>query len=185
MVFVPGRRSLAGLLHTNHSASSSQLEVKRAKPMDITEVSRRAGVPASTLRFYEERGLIASVGRRGLHRQFDPRVLEQLALIALGRAAGFSLGEVARMFSPDGKIHIDRRGLAAKADELNGKIQTLTRLRDALRRASVCPAPSYMECPKFRHYLKAAASGSATLRHNNRINKGQQTEHLLQRTPLP
>ena len=51
--------------------------------MDITEVARRSGVPASTLRFYEEKGLIASIGRRGLHRLFDPGVLERLALIAL------------------------------------------------------------------------------------------------------
>ena len=36
--------------------------------MDITEVAKRSGVPASTLRFYEEKGLIASVGRRGLRR---------------------------------------------------------------------------------------------------------------------
>jgi DNA-binding transcriptional MerR regulator len=33
--------------------------------MDIAEVAKRSGVPASTLRFYEEKGLIASVGRRG------------------------------------------------------------------------------------------------------------------------
>jgi DNA-binding transcriptional MerR regulator len=39
--------------------------------VDITEVTRRSGVPASTLRFYEEKGLIASIGRRGLHRLFD------------------------------------------------------------------------------------------------------------------
>jgi DNA-binding transcriptional MerR regulator len=54
--------------------------------MDITEVSQRSGVPASTLRFYEEKKLIASIGRRGLRRLFDPGVLERLALIALGRA---------------------------------------------------------------------------------------------------
>ena len=52
--------------------------------MDISEVARRAGVPASTLRFYEERGLITSTGRRGLHRVFEPDILERLALIALG-----------------------------------------------------------------------------------------------------
>ncbi|TIU20338.1 MAG: MerR family DNA-binding transcriptional regulator, partial [Mesorhizobium sp.] len=34
------------------------------KDMDIAEVSRRTGVPASTLRYYEEKGLIASIGRR-------------------------------------------------------------------------------------------------------------------------
>jgi DNA-binding transcriptional MerR regulator len=40
--------------------------------MDITEVARRSGLPSSTLRFYEEKGLIRSIGRRGLHRLFDP-----------------------------------------------------------------------------------------------------------------
>src|SRR5690606_12774455 len=58
---------------------------------DIAEVSRQSGVPASTLRFYEEKGLIASVGRKGLRRQFEASVYDRLALIALGRAAGFSL----------------------------------------------------------------------------------------------
>jgi DNA-binding transcriptional MerR regulator len=44
--------------------------------LDINEVSKKVGVPASTLRFYEEKGLITSVGRRGLRRLFDPDVLE-------------------------------------------------------------------------------------------------------------
>lgn len=54
-------------------------------------MAKRAGVAASTLRFYEEKGLFASVGRQGLRRRFDPGVLEQLTLIALGQVAGFSL----------------------------------------------------------------------------------------------
>ena len=83
--------------------------------MDIAEVARRSGVTASTLRFYEEKKLIASVGRSGLRRTFDPRVLERLALIALGRSAGFSLDEIARMFAADGRPKIDRGALAAKA----------------------------------------------------------------------
>ncbi|HKE47409.1 MAG TPA: helix-turn-helix domain-containing protein [Rhodanobacteraceae bacterium] len=126
--------------------------------LDIGEVSRRAGVPASTLRFYEEIGLITSIGRRGLRRQFDARVLERLAMIALGRTAGFSLEEIARMLASGGRPRIDKRLLAAKADELDRKIRTLTAMRDGLRHAAVCPAPSHMECPTFRRYLKAATS---------------------------
>ena len=67
--------------------------------MDIAEVAKHAGVPASTLRFYEDKGLIASIGRQGLRRLFNADVLERLALIALGRAAGFSLDEIARMLT--------------------------------------------------------------------------------------
>jgi len=128
--------------------------------MDINEVARASGVPASTLRYYEEKGLIASVGRRGLRRTFEPRVVERLALIALGRAAGFSLEEIARIFAPDGRPRIDRRMLAGKADELDRTIRQLSAMRDGLRHAAACPAPSHMECPTFRRLMSAAASGA-------------------------
>jgi len=127
---------------------------------DISEVASRSGVPASTLRYYEEKGLIASTGRRGLKRTFDPQVTERLALIALGRAAGFSLDEIAAMFGPDGQPDIDRAALAAKADALDVRIRELTVMRDGLRHAAACTAPSHMECPTFRRIVKAAASGA-------------------------
>lgn len=127
--------------------------------LDIAEVARRAGVPASTLRFYEEKGLIAPIGRRGLRRQYDPGVLERLALIALGRTAGFSLDEIAGMYAPDGQPDIDRKSLAAKADELDARIRELGVLRDSLRHTAACPAPSHMECATFRRILRSAASG--------------------------
>ena len=130
------------------------------KGLDIAEVAQRSGVPASTLRFYEEKGLIASIGRRGLRRVFDPAVLERLALIALGQAAGFSLDEVARMFAPDGRPRIDRQLLAAKAEELDQTIRKLSAVREGLRHAASCPARSHMECPTFRRMLRTAAASS-------------------------
>lgn len=128
--------------------------------MDIAEVARRSGVPASTLRYYEEKGLIRSIGRSGLRRVFDAGVLERLALIALGQAAGFSLDEIARMFAAGGKPRIDRQMLSAKAEELDGTIRKLTAMRDGLRHAAACRAPTHMECPKFRRLLRAAAAGA-------------------------
>ena len=129
--------------------------------MDIAEVAKRSGVPASALRFYEAKGLIASVGRRGLRRVFATGVLERLALIALGRSAGFSLDEIARMLASDGRPQIDRRALVAKADELDRTIRKLCAMRDGLRHAAVCPASSHMECPTFRRLLRSAATRSA------------------------
>ncbi len=130
------------------------------RDLDIAEVARRSGVPASALRFYEEKGLIRAVGRRGLRRLFDPDVLEKLALISVGRAAGFSLAEIARMFGPDGRPRIDKKLLGAKADELDATIRTLATMRDGLRHAASCRAPSHMECPTFRRILRAAAAGA-------------------------
>ncbi|MFD5157891.1 helix-turn-helix domain-containing protein [Streptomyces hawaiiensis] len=131
--------------------------------LDIAEVAHRAGVPASTLRFYEEKGLITSTGRRGLRRQYDPGVLERLALILLGRTAGFSLDEIAHMLASDGQPRIDRRALSDKADELDRRIRELGVLRDSLRHAAACPAPSHLECPTFRRLIDAAASGGVAV----------------------
>ncbi|WP_035573213.1 helix-turn-helix domain-containing protein [Halomonas halocynthiae] len=128
--------------------------------MDISEVAKRSGVPASTLRFYEEKGLIRSVGRQGLRRVFNGNILDRLALIALGRSAGFSLDEIARMLGSNGKPDIDRKLLISKADELDETINNLRSIRDGLRHAAVCSAPSHMECPKFRRLLGLAASGA-------------------------
>lgn len=126
--------------------------------MDISEVAQRTGIAASTLRFYEEKGLIASIGRHGLRRLFASAVLERLALIALGRSAGFSLDEMARMFAPSGRLELDRQMLREKAATLDDTIRKLTAMRDGLRHAAACQAPSHMECPTFRRLLGIVAA---------------------------
>jgi hypothetical protein len=93
------------------------------------------------------------------HDAFGANVLERLALIALGRTAGFSLDEIAHMLGADGRPRIDRQLLSEKAEELDGSIRKLIAMRDGLRHAAVCSAPSHMECPTFRRLLGLAASG--------------------------
>jgi len=124
--------------------------------LDIAEVAKRSGMAASRLRFYEEKGLIASVGRRGLKRLFEAGVLDRLSLIALGQTAGFSLDEIGDMLDAEGRLRLDRALCSTKADALDGTIKRLSALRDGLRHAAACPAPSHMECPTFRRLLKAA-----------------------------
>ncbi|MEM8878704.1 MAG: helix-turn-helix domain-containing protein [Pseudomonadota bacterium] len=132
------------------------------KLLDIGEVSDRSGVPPSALRYYEDVGLIASVGRHGLRRQFDPQVLAQLALIAMGREAGFSLREIGEVFGRDGRASLSRPDLQKKADELDAQIRKLGRLSRLLRHVAECPAPSHFECPKFQKLMRLA------LRNNGR-----------------
>lgn len=127
--------------------------------MDIAEVARRSGIPASALRYYEEKGLIASTGREGLRRTFAATIFDQLSLIALGRAAGFSLDEIRGMFGPDGRSNIDRPALVAKADQIDATIRRLQALSNGLRHAAVCPARNHAECPTFKRLLRAAGEG--------------------------
>jgi MerR family redox-sensitive transcriptional activator SoxR len=126
--------------------------------IDISELSKRSGVRASALRFYEDKGLIASTGRRGLKRLFATDTTERLSLIALGRASGFSLDEIAAMLanSSKGGPDIDRDRLRAKADDLDRRIEQLARMRDGLRHAADCKVPVLTDCPHFLRIVKAA-----------------------------
>jgi DNA-binding transcriptional MerR regulator len=114
--------------------------------MDIAEVARRTGIAASALRYYERRGLIASVGPAGTRRRFAPGVLDQLALIALGQAAGLSLDEIQSMLSPHGGR--------------DKQVRQLRAMSRGLRHAAACRAPSHAQCPTFQKLLKAAAAGA-------------------------
>ena len=128
------------------------------KYLDIAQVAKASGLAASALRFYEEKGLIASVGRRGLRRLYEQTVMERLALIALGRAGGFSLREIGEMLPVKTRsATLPRERLASKASELGGRIRRLTAVRDGLLHAAVCKAPSHWECPRFRRLMRVAA----------------------------
>ncbi len=138
--------------------------------MDIAEVAKASGLPASTLRFYEEKGLIQSNGRNGLRRLFSANVIERLALLSLGRSAGFSLDELGEMFTPEGP-EINRALLLAKADELDRKIKELVSMRDGLRHAAACRAPNHFECPKFLRLLRVA--GKNRFRQPNKLKENK------------
>jgi len=103
-----------------------------------------------------------------LRRQYDEAVLERLALIALGREAGFSLDDILAMVGAEGRPAIDRAKLDGKADELDRTIRRLGAVRDALRHAAVCPAANHLECPSFQKLLRIAAH-----RHPARRAKGE------------
>ncbi len=126
------------------------------KVLDIAEVAERSGVPPSTLRYYEEIGLISSIGRHGLRRQFGAETLVQLSLVTLAKSAGFSLDEISGMFDRDGVPALSQPDLFARADTLQAQAEKLAALADLLRHVARCKAPSHMECPTFRRLLGEA-----------------------------
>jgi DNA-binding transcriptional MerR regulator len=138
------------------------------KLLDIGEVSEKSGLPPSTLRYYDELGLISSVSRTGLRRQFTPDVLLLLSLIAMGKSAGFSLEEIAGMFGDQGKPELPRAALHRRADELDRQIRELSVLSELLRHTADCPAPSHLECPTFRRMISVANRKNRTTRKQSR-----------------
>lgn len=131
--------------------------------LDIGEVSERSGIKPSALRYYEEEGLIASVSRHGLRRQFPQEVLLRLKLISMGKSAGFSLEEIGGMFGGNGVPDLPRAVLHQKADEIDRQILKLAALRDTLRHVADCPAPSHMACSTLRRLVEVA--GKSSIKH--------------------
>jgi DNA-binding transcriptional MerR regulator len=132
----------------------------RKSSLDIGEVVKLTGVPPSTLRFYEEKGLIRSTGRNGLRRQFDGHVIQQLEFIYLGQHAGLTLEDISSMFTSEGRLQIDRKFLTNKAEEIERSLHRLTAVRNTLLHVAKCSASNHMECPKFRRLLQVAGKRS-------------------------
>lgn len=144
------------------------------KSLDIGEVAERSGVKPSALRYYEQAGLISSISRHGLRRQFPPEVLLQLKLIGMGKAAGFSLDDIGGMFGQNGTPNISRDVLRAKADDIDRQIRELIALRDTLRHVADCPAPSHMECPTFQRLVEVAGKRNKKRRTRAPVEGGLQ-----------
>lgn len=125
--------------------------------LDIGEVSRRTGKAPSALRFYERKGLIRSVERRGLRRLFEPHVIDRLAVIIAGQDAGFGLEELRLMLDGERSGPEVRRMVEQKVSEIDRRIERLTEVSARLRHAAGCPTPHLLDCPVLLGCVRAAA----------------------------
>ncbi|GAA0585003.1 redox-sensitive transcriptional activator SoxR [Caenispirillum bisanense] len=122
------------------------------RELTVGEVSRRAGVPVSTLHFYEARGLIRSARTGGNQRRYPREVLRRIAVIRVAQRAGVPLAEVREALAtlPDGRTPTaeDWAVLAAAWHErLEERIRRLTRLRDLMGACLGCGCLSVAACP--------------------------------------
>ena len=151
--------------------------------MDISEVAKRSGVAASALRYYERKGLIRSVAPEGTRRRFAPGVLDTLALIALGQAAGFSLDEIRAMFTPGGTARIDRSQLTAKA----GNVDMDKAERDVRRKEGIIQSMTPLERRKpelikaTRKRRIAAGAGVQVQEVNRLLNEFEQMQGMMKK----
>lgn len=96
----------------------------------IGEISRQTGVAATTLRYYEQIGLVPEPTRRGGQRRYDDSILSRLEMIALCKSAGFSLDEIQLLFADDAPGRPASRALAeAKLAEIDAQLESLARAR--------------------------------------------------------
>lgn len=141
------------------------------KTLDIGEVTQLSGIPASAIRFYEEKGLIRSTGRHGLKRLFSSHVLQQLEFITLGQSAGLALDDIAAMFTTEGRLKVNREFLIKKAGEIQKSLRRLEAVRETLLHVAKCSAPNHMECPKFQRLLQVSGRTNRIGRRRSRSKK--------------
>jgi DNA-binding transcriptional MerR regulator len=122
--------------------------------LDIGEVRSRSGFPASTLHFYERRGLIRSVSRSGLRRQYEPETIDRLAVIVMCQQAGFRLDEISALLSTGGELSWKELA-AAKLEEIRAQLAALEQMELALTHALKCPSDNVLRCEHFRAELDA------------------------------
>jgi MerR family transcriptional regulator, redox-sensitive transcriptional activator SoxR len=132
--------------------------------LTIGDVSKRSGVAASALRFYEQRGLIASERAGSGHRRYPRPVLRRVAFIVFAQRIGLTLEEIGAELA---KLPPDRapdrrdwsqlsRGWASRIDE---RIAELERLKLGLTECIGCGCLSLDRCQLANPGDRAASFG--------------------------
>jgi MerR family redox-sensitive transcriptional activator SoxR len=119
--------------------------------LTISEVSRRSGVAASALRFYEERGLIRSERAGSGHRRYPRAVLRRIAFVVFAQRMGLTLDEVGLELAKLPENHVPERSDWANlsrswAKRIDERIAELERLRAGLTECIGCGCLSLKEC---------------------------------------
>src|SRR4051794_4202289 len=132
--------------------------------LTIGEVARRSGVAASALRFYEERGLIASERAGSGHRRYPRPVLRRIAFIVFAQRVGLTLEEIGAELA---KLPPDRAPgrrdwsqlSSAWSTRIDERIAELERLRAGLTECIGCGCLSLDRCRLANPGDRAAARG--------------------------
>jgi MerR family transcriptional regulator, redox-sensitive transcriptional activator SoxR len=122
------------------------------RELTVGEVAKRSGVAVSALHFYESKGLITSWRNSANQRRYPREALRRVSIIKVAQRLGMPLASIKAALAslPKGRTPTDEdwRKLAGRwHDELNARIDTLTRLRDQLTGCIGCGCLSMKACP--------------------------------------
>jgi len=120
--------------------------------LSVGDVTRRAGVPVSTLHFYEAQGLIESDRTRGNQRRYHRSVLRLIAMIKVAQRVGIPLAQIKANIAqlPSGHLRNAQDWATLSTAwrvELDQRIALMTRMRDQLDNCIGCGCLSLVDCP--------------------------------------
>jgi DNA-binding transcriptional MerR regulator len=157
--------------------------------MKVGEVAARAGVNVETLRYYERRGLLPEPAREPSgHRRYDEEAVRLLLAIKEAQAVGFTLSEITdflkaarRSGSPPEALRVR---MAAKIDEIDGRIAGLRRMREELARVVGCACDSLDHCTCGAAHLARGGRDAATQPTLLHVTNGESAGNTLRQTTL-
>ena len=157
----PWHASLMSCSHGRQSTPSSAPEVNTPGGLlTIGELARRAGVTASALRYYEERGLLPPPARISGQRRYPESAARLVAAILLYSDAGFTLAEQKALMAAPARASGEWGRLARrKLAELDEQIARAQAARDAIRHGLRCPHEDITQCPNFNAGVTARLAG--------------------------
>ena len=132
--------------------------------LTIGQTASRCGVAASTLRFYEQRGLIRSIRNAGNQRRYHRSMLRRISVIRVAQGLGLTLAEIEDALArlPDGRTPTRRdweRLSKMWRRRLDARIAELERIRENLASCIGCGCLSLKSCALYNAGDQAAAGG--------------------------
>ncbi len=133
------------------------------------EVARRSGVAVSALHFYEREGLIRSVRTAGNQRRYRRDVLRRIAFVRVSQSVGVSLARIRAALDALPEERVPTKADWAQLsrtwrDDLDARIEQLTRLRDDLDGCIGCGCLSLRSCTLANPDDRLGADGSGPRR---------------------
>jgi MerR family redox-sensitive transcriptional activator SoxR len=137
--------------------------------LTIGQLAERAGLSTSAIRFYESRGLLASVRTAGNQRRYDQATLRRLGFIRAAQQVGLSLEEISEAMAelPSNRTPTKRdwhRISRAWRGRLDEQIARTQRLRDRLDGCIGCGCLSLRSCALYNPDDQLAAEGPGAVR---------------------
>ena len=133
---------------SEHASATHTATIAAAPPlMTIGRLSELTGVPATTLRYYERRGLVPPAARVGGQRRYDSTSLARLMVIKFCTFAGLSLDDISNVLddhTPDREA--TRSVVEAHAARIDEQIKRLRLAKDMMLAATRCHCPTVERC---------------------------------------
>lgn len=131
-----------------------------AEYLTIGQLAQRTGLTTSTLRYYDELGLVPPARRVSGHRRYTADAVHVVGVVRLLQAVGFTLAESKRLLASRRRSPVAWRAFAArKSEELRQRIAQEEAAREAIEHSLACPADGLLDCPTFWQTVEGVRSG--------------------------